>query len=269
MKNLLSLTLFVVLAGPAFGVDGVVLINQSIALAGGVTPGDTTGFPVTISVSGSYQLSGNLVVPDANTTAIQITANNVTIDLNGFSIIGPVVCSGFPTSCVPAGTGTGIDGGSFNGVTVLHGVVTGMGGGGIGLFGIGARVEEIRALGNGGIGIAVGSATVSFSEASNNGFIGFDGEGMFISDTATFNGSHGMQLEFAAGSVVMNNRVSSNNGTGILASVPATISGNSAYFNQVGISGCGSITSNSAAFNSSADIVAGAGCTRANNYPAP
>ncbi len=267
MKTLFSLTILAVLASPVYAVDGVVLINQSIALAGGVTPGDTPGFPVTISVSGSYRLSGNLVVPDANTTALQITANNVTIDLNGFSIIGPVVCSGFPTSCAPTGPGAGIDGGAFNGVTVLHGVVTGMGGTGINLFGIGARVEDIRALGNGGTGISVGHATVSFSEASNNGFIGFDGEGMFVSDTASFNGSHGIHLQFAAGSVVMNSRVSSNNGTGILAEVPATISGNAAYFNQVGISGCGSITSNSAVFNTSEDIVAG--CTRANNFPAP
>src|SRR2546421_5801594 len=82
------------LAIPLYGVDGVVLINQNAALAGNVTPGDAPGFPVTISVSGSYRLSGNLVVPDANTTAVEITAADVTIDLNGFSVIGPTVCTG-------------------------------------------------------------------------------------------------------------------------------------------------------------------------------
>ena len=41
------------LAGQAYAVDGVIEINQARALAGGVTPGDTAGFPVTISVSGS------------------------------------------------------------------------------------------------------------------------------------------------------------------------------------------------------------------------
>src|SRR6266567_2659981 len=94
----------------AYAVDGVVLINQSSALAGNVTPGDAPGFPVTISVAGSYRLSGNLTVPDANTTAIEITADDVTIDLNGFSIIGPTVCSGGPpvTSCSPTGSGAGI-----------------------------------------------------------------------------------------------------------------------------------------------------------------
>ncbi len=41
---------------PAGAVDGVVLIDQNRALAGNVTPGDTPGFPVTISLSGSYRL---------------------------------------------------------------------------------------------------------------------------------------------------------------------------------------------------------------------
>src|ERR1022692_224651 len=88
-------------------VDGVVLISQVQALAGNVTPGDAPGFPVTISVPGSYRLSGNLTVPDQNTTAIQIAADNVTIDLNGFSILGPTVCTGTPavTSCGPKGSG--------------------------------------------------------------------------------------------------------------------------------------------------------------------
>src|ERR1700704_150875 len=75
-----------------YAVDGVVLIDQNRALAGNVTPGDAPGFPVTISQPGSYRLSGNLTVPDINTTAIEITAENVTLDLNGFSIVGPFVC---------------------------------------------------------------------------------------------------------------------------------------------------------------------------------
>src|SRR2546426_5014835 len=95
------LVAIIALAFPLHAVDGVVLINQSNALAGNVTPGDAPGFPVTISVSGSYRLSSNLTVPDANTNAIEIKTSGVTIDLNGFSILGPTVCS---TSCSPAGT---------------------------------------------------------------------------------------------------------------------------------------------------------------------
>src|SRR5580693_1218836 len=97
---LTSIGLAAAIPNVTLAVDGVVLINQANALAGNVTPGDAPGFPVTISVAGSYRLSSNLTVPDANTDAIDITVSHVTIDLNGFSIIGQVVCSGFPvTSC--------------------------------------------------------------------------------------------------------------------------------------------------------------------------
>src|SRR6266571_8801026 len=103
MRTIFVLTTLAALAVPTYAVDGEVLINQNAALAGNVTPGDTPGFPVIISVAGSYKLSGNLTVPDANTTAILITADNVTIDLNGFSIVGPSVCVGTPvTSCSPS-----------------------------------------------------------------------------------------------------------------------------------------------------------------------
>jgi len=64
--------------GTANAVDGVLLINQSNAIAGNVTPGDTPGFPVSINLPGIYKLSSNLVVPNENTTAIQINVNNVT-----------------------------------------------------------------------------------------------------------------------------------------------------------------------------------------------
>lgn len=72
---------------PALAVDGTILIDQAKAFAGNVTPGDSPGFPVTITQPGSYRLASNLR-PPAATTAIQITASNVTLDLNGFGLIG-------------------------------------------------------------------------------------------------------------------------------------------------------------------------------------
>jgi len=51
-----------------YAVDGVILIDQNHALSGNITPGDAPGFPVTISQPGSYRLSGDLLIPDANTT---------------------------------------------------------------------------------------------------------------------------------------------------------------------------------------------------------
>lgn len=69
-------------------VDGVTLIDQNRALAGNVTAGDAAGFPVSINQPGSYRLSGNLTVP-AGTNGIQIHADGVILDLNGFAITGP------------------------------------------------------------------------------------------------------------------------------------------------------------------------------------
>jgi len=80
--------LFAGLSGNLLAVDGVILIDQNRALAGGVTPGDAPGFPITITLPGAYRLSGNLSVPQG-TDGIHLTASNITIDLNGFSITTP------------------------------------------------------------------------------------------------------------------------------------------------------------------------------------
>src|ERR1017187_4825709 len=122
MKKASMAVMFVTLAPAcAFAADGNVLINQATVNA-------TGGFPYKINQPGSYRLSGNLTVPDANTTAIQVLSDYVTLDLNGFGIIGPVTCTGgLPvTSCSASGQGSGVDGGSHRSITVLNGYVKGM-----------------------------------------------------------------------------------------------------------------------------------------------
>jgi hypothetical protein len=203
-------------------VDGVVLINQANALAGNVTPGDSPGFPVTISVSGRYQLSSNLTVADADTDAIDITASNVTIDLNGFSIIGPVVCSGgvqkngptgAPPSCIPTGGGTGVF--SPNpGNAVLNGEIHGMGAFGIEL-GVLSRVEKVHVSGNrlDGINVREGSE-VSSCVASSNGGNGIvtGTEGSIRNNSANYNASAGI-LAFCV-SLIEGNMAGVNFGAG-------------------------------------------------------
>jgi hypothetical protein len=51
------------------------------------------GFPYKITKPGSYKLTSNLVIP-AGTDGIDILSEDVTLDLNGFSIIRPVVRAG-------------------------------------------------------------------------------------------------------------------------------------------------------------------------------
>lgn len=113
----LLVSIVVLFSVSAFAVDGVVLINQASVMAAG-------GFPYVIAQSGSYRLSGNLTVP-SGVDGIDINADNVTLDLNGFSITGPATCTGIPvTSCTAAGgNGVAI---SANDVTVKNGVVSGM-----------------------------------------------------------------------------------------------------------------------------------------------
>ena len=73
--------------------NGVFAIND-ICDAFGCFPGDTSGFPITITEPGSYRLTSNIVGFSTTTDVIQINSDNVTLDLNGFSIIGPRTCTG-------------------------------------------------------------------------------------------------------------------------------------------------------------------------------
>nr|MCU0968923.1 hypothetical protein [Rubrivivax sp.] len=66
-------------AGPALA---QIAIDHSAALAGGVTPGDSAGYPVTITQPGHYVLTSNLTVP-LGMGGIVVDAPNVTLDLNG------------------------------------------------------------------------------------------------------------------------------------------------------------------------------------------
>ncbi len=83
--TLLSYT--ALLATPAVAVDGEVLITHAKALNGNITPGDTAGYPITISRPGVYKLASNLPVP-LDKDGIEVIAADVTIDLAGFRMHG-------------------------------------------------------------------------------------------------------------------------------------------------------------------------------------
>lgn len=211
-------------AGSALAVDGVVLIDQNRAIAGNITAGDAPGFPVTISKAGSYRLSGNLTVPDENTDAVEITFDNVTLDLNGFAILGPTVCSGTPLSCSPSGSGRGVDAGGKSFITVVNGTIRGMGQIGI-LTSFGSRVENMNVSSCGGTGISVGTGAVSNNTASSNGGSGISvSDGRVSNNTASSNGGRGINV--VAGTV------SNNTATGN-ASFGLNLGLNAGYVNNV------------------------------------
>lgn len=188
------------------------VIDQKRALAGNVTPDDTSGFPITLSVPGSYKLTGNLVVP-AGVNGIEINASGVTLDLNGFSISGPITCvRDMATSAVACNTGpTTSKGIAMNGGgnTVRNGTVRGF------AYGIlyagadqidgmlieqnqsgvaapnhqGARtlVRNSRAQFNQYTGFGVADAMVQGCTAGGNGGAGFTATRSVVLDSVAFN----------------------------------------------------------------------------------
>jgi hypothetical protein len=211
-------------ASAVFAADGVVLIDQNRALAGGITPGDAPGFPVTISLPGSYKLSGNLTLP-ANTDGIVIAADGVTIDLNGFTITG-------------GGGGTAIsDPGGHAGIAIRNGSITHF------TFGIvlggstnvdrpeSSEIQQIRAFNNENTAIVVGSnASVTGNVVTKN-VSGIDvGDNAVVSsNTVTHNGT---ALIVGANSTISGNTLSSN-GNGLIVFCPSAVVGNTIQ-NNVG-----------------------------------
>jgi hypothetical protein len=141
------------LAAPALAVDGVREINHTCATTTGCFTGDTMGYPVTITVPGSYRLTSNLTLADAYTDGIVVATADVGIDLNGFAITGVTNCSttGIPT-CSNTGTGRGIasSGPFVRGLSVRNGTVAKMGS--VGIFvGEAGEVRGVHAIGNGSL----------------------------------------------------------------------------------------------------------------------
>lgn len=105
-------------------------IDHKKALAGNVTPGDTAGYPITLSVPGHYKLMSNLMVPNGM-TGVKIMADGVTLDLNGFAVISGRNCTAnyatYVTTCSADGGQIGIDGSTNSNhiFTVRNGMVSG------------------------------------------------------------------------------------------------------------------------------------------------
>lgn len=241
------------LLSPVLASDGVIEINQASALAGDVTAGDTPGFPVTLSEPGSYLLTGNLTLTDNVIDGIQIEASHVSLDLNGFSIIGPASCSGLGATvvCTPSrtfaqasirvgGNDVAIRNGTISGSTEsaitneedLTGLhiesirAVGNSGNALGLRGSGIVVENCHVELNGTNGMRLDEVTGS-CDVSGNTLVGNKSTGAFYrgnniaesicsfrNNLATDNGSDGLRLEAGTASFLGNQSVG-NGGYGI------------------------------------------------------
>ena len=230
----------------AFAVDGVVLIDQTRALAGNVTPGDAPGFPVTLSLPGSYRLSGNLTVP-AQTDGILIQNSDITIDLNGFRVTGAVSQEERPAGITDNDV-------VYRAINIRNGAMTNLG---IVMASHQVDVRDVR------ISQAHFAIYLKGNTAAARG-------------NSVFGGFTGIRLDGVDG--IITDNVVTESGNGIVSfSAAALVRGNSSSYNQYfGIRvACPSIVvENIARHNTQADINIGPPstaheCTLANNNGRP
>lgn len=212
MKRFIVLVLCVL---PVVGTaaDGVKEINPACVSAG-CFAGDSPGFPVQISEPGTYVLTGSLdlraeATPE-DVTAIEVTASAVTIDLNGYRIIGPTVCSGAPLTCSPLGNGRGIEAlGAGDQVVVQNGFIEGMS-----LQGVTCTetctIVDVHAKNNGDTGLSAG--TIRNSSSNSNGVAGMVANGVISDSIAIGNRFTGIAGQEA---VLARVRANGNQGNGI------------------------------------------------------
>ncbi|MFM9958014.1 MAG: right-handed parallel beta-helix repeat-containing protein [Phycisphaerales bacterium] len=193
-------------AGPVAPTPGP---EPRIAVNATNTPGDNNSVFV-ITQPGSYYLTAN-VIGQASKSGIRIVSSGVTLDLNGFEVIGPEQFSGDGVTVA--------NGGDPRNIAVFNGSVRGWKRHGI-FLGFpnvaGGRVENVTVSGNGECGIMVGySSTV-------------------VNCTASFNGSRG--IEASDGAKILECSAHLNQNGGIVLAADGIVSRCTALFNaQSGI----------------------------------
>jgi parallel beta-helix repeat protein len=219
----------------------------------------------TISQSGSYYVTHNL---STTGTCITVTANDVTIDLNGFTLTGDGSIDHY-----------GVHINNVSNVEVRNGTVRSFYNGIFGYYSDtptkSNRVISVRAMGNGS-GILLSSYNnlvkdCTAADSTTSGAYGYGGiyasrGSTVINNTAYNNQGGGIGAEF--GSTVINNAAYNNQGGGIGASDGSTVANNTAVTNNAdGISvsyGC-TVTNNTVLGNYRCGIYADDGSTVTNN----
>jgi parallel beta-helix repeat protein len=216
-----------------------------------------TNLPYTISSSGSYYVTTNLtcttcsgVQPGINFSLIPL-ADNVTLDLNGFTLSGM------------AGSGHGISASGGYNYVIRNGTLANWGEDGVDMsLAANSRFENLQFYGNGHIGLEAGVGSVVVNcEATANTVAGFSMLSGDISHCAAV--GNGTGIVASTGCVVADCAASGNNSTGfLLAGTGVEISHSVA----IGNTGIGILTSNgcvvadcTASGNSSDGINAGVG----------
>ncbi|SRR6266536_1908978 len=221
------------------------------------TPGDATAEFV-ISQPGSYCLGSN-VVGVAGQNGIRIDADNVTLDLAGFGMLGV------------SGSLSGILINTHFHIAIRNGSITGWGSHGLdGTAGALARIEDLRVDANVGNGLVINSSSqVNNCIAVQNGGVGIStsNDVLVTGCVSSTNGGHGFLLGTA--STIKSCFANSNGGSGIAPSGVnslTVIDCNTHLNTGAGIAGPkrAFITSCTAEENSAGGILTGASSTVSN-----
>lgn len=188
------------------------------------TPGDADS-RFKISQPGSYYLTGN-VTGASGKHGIEIAADGVTVDLNGFDLRGV------------AGSldGVSVTATNLSNITVVNGSVRNWGDDGVDLATAttNCRVEGVLANGNAGNGISTNSAsTISNCSASSNTGIGVFAtlNSTILNCSASNNTGNGISTN--GGSVISKCSATSNSGSGFSAGVGTSVVDCAAKFNTL------------------------------------
>jgi len=200
--------------------------------------------PVVISAPGSYYLAEN-IQGIGSQHGIEITTSNVTLDLNGFHVIGAEI-----------GSLDGVHiGANLENTTIKNGTIRGFAGMGInGGTAIASELRSVRVADNLGTGVFLGRALVVGCIAEDNDDDGFVvGVGSTVTAcTSALNGQHGFSI--GQGCSIQDCSARENNNDGIIVGAYSSATNCSASQNgTLGfrlISGC-TVTGCTAALNGS------------------
>lgn len=200
-------------------------VEPRIAVNAVNTPGDASN-SYRITEPGSYYLAGNLL-GESGKNGIEIVVSGVTLDLNGFDVVGV------------AGSFDGVKLSTFNNtsnVTVMNGSVRSWGQAGVSMLAVpgrGYRVIDVQANDNGSIGIEVANdSMVIRSSATRNTTTGISvGSNALVSECVSReNGSAGISVGNAC--VVRACVANDNISHGIISGSGGTITECTTYSNS-------------------------------------
>ena len=235
------------------------------------TPGDT-GSLFIISQPGAYYFTGN-IRGISGQNGIVVQADDVTLDLNGFSLVG------LPGSL----DGIAVPSSQIN-LEIKNGVIRDWGGDGVDVwFGRNSRAFGLRISNNGGTGLRFGTSVGIYPPNTTTGCIVQDcvsesngGDGIFVGGGSTVSGcvgssNTGIGIRAAAGSTVLHCTASSNSNAGFSIGAGSTISYCSATNNNAPGSTPGIITAQNCTIsycsstNNRYGIIGSSGCVIISN----